>query len=231
MAPVYIGTGNKLHVTVRDGQVLPIIYLVLIQIDPEERKKRRQDFEQVSAQIETKKLKLDQARHSLDEEKSVTEVTRNLFQSTKGILSSHLSELARLRQRRRRDLRELEARKRELRLLQQLVKEHEETNEELKETIEEKEKEIRQLHESIQKLDDEIQSAQQEIQTLRGKLQEITSQLEVKSAKVKELEKSTNMLEISLDHERRRVDLMLLSAMSGKMRAVSAETKVSTLLI
>ena len=125
--------------------------------------------------------------------------------------------------------RQLQEKQQELSYLQ-LLQEQQEENEELKAIIGRKEAEVRQLRESMQVVEKELHNAKDENHLLREQLQQTAKDLTEKSARLQEVERAKVELRADLEHERRRIDRLLMqSAASTSRETYTGEIKVCTL--
>ena len=128
-----------------------------------------------------------------------------------------------LLERRKEVARQLQFRQRGLRFLQQLQGQQREREEEGREREElnavlvSKDAELRQLQDQLREVEKELGCARDEVHSLREELQRVTVELAEKSADVRHLERERDRLEIYLDRENKKVEMVLIqSAASSK---------------
>ena len=137
-----------------------------------------------------------------------------------------------LLERRKEVERQLQLRQRELRFLQQLQgqqrEREEEEREELKAVLMCKDAEVRQLQDQLREVQGELGCAREEAHSLREELQRVTVELAEKSAEVRQLEWTKDMLEISLKNGNKKVEMVLIqsSAATISKEALHKEIKV-----
>ena len=132
--------------------------------------------------------------------------------------------------------RQLQFRQSELRFLKQLLgqqrerEEEEREREELKAVLMCKDAEVRQLQDQLRAVQGELGYAREEAHSLREELQRVTLELAEKSAEVRQLEWTKDMLEISLKNGNKKMEMVLIqsSAATISKEALHKEIKVLT---
>ena len=182
--------------------------------------------------LETMELRLSELNSSLEKERKEKENISRRLQTCEEILSRSRSVVGELRQKNESYFQLLEAKERELCLLQRLLKTEEDGKAELKAMIQRKKEKIAKLRASLQQREAEINRARQEAQSTRGELQLVSTKLEKKIFQVQELEQSKKELKDDLDRERRRIDnLVILAMVATDKNAYSREIKVGVLVM
>ena len=137
-----------------------------------------------------------------------------------------------LLERRKEVERQLQFRQRELRFLQQLQgqqgerEEEEREREELKTVLMRKDAEVRQLQDQLREVEKELGGAREEASSLREELQRVTVELAEQSATVRQLERERDRLEIYLDRENKKVEMLLVQSAASSKEALQREIKV-----
>ena len=135
-----------------------------------------------------------------------------------------------LLERRKEVERQLQFRQRELRFLQQLqgqqMEREEEEREELNIVLIRKDAEVRQLQDQLREVERELGGAREEARSMREELTRVTVKLEEKLAQVHQLERERDRLEIYLDRENKKVEMLLIQSAASSKEALQKEIKV-----
>ena len=190
------------------------------------------DIQETSIKLEAMEQRLSELNCFLDKERKNKEDLNRRLQVNAGILSRRRNEVGELREKNELGLQLLEAKERELRCLQRLLKKERKDKKELKDMVLAKEEEITKLQESLQKQKAKIKKAGQEAQSLRDELQRISTELAMKIFQLQEMEQSRKELRNERDRERRRVDcLVVQGSVAGDMDAYKKEIQVGVVLM
>jgi len=127
---------------------------------------------------------------------------------------------------------QLQFRQRELIFLQQLQgqqrerEEEEREREELKAVLMCKDAEVRQLQHQLREVERELGCVREEAHSLREELHRLTAELAEKSADIQQLERERDRLEIYLDRENKKVEMLLIQSAVSSKEALQKEIKV-----
>ena len=128
--------------------------------------------------------------------------------------------------------RKLQLRQRELRFLEQLdellrdrVEGEGEEGIELRDVLISKDEEVRWLQEQLREAEKEVRCAKEEVHSLREELHRVTMEFVKQSARVQELEREKEKLEVSVNWQRKLVEMLLIQSTA----AASSKGSVATI--
>ena len=186
--------------------------------------------QQLNHELEGDDQQLSEINHALEQELKERVSARNKRLHTRQEADGAYVRVEVLLERRKEAERQLQIRQRELRFLQQLqgqqMEREEEEREELKAVLMSKDIEVRQLQDQLSEVEGQLGRAREEARKLREELQMVTVELEVKSATVRQLERERDRLEINLDRENKKVEMLLIQSAASSKEALQKEIKV-----
>ena len=188
--------------------------------------------QQLNHELEGDDQRLSRINHALEQATNGRVSARSKLLHTRQEADGAYVRVKVLLERRKEVERQLQFRQRELRFLQQLQgqqrerEEEEREREELKAVLMRKDAEVRQLQDQLREVERELGGAREEASSLREELQRVTVELAEKSATVRQLERERDRLEIYLDRENKKVEMLLVQSAASSKEALQREIKV-----
>ena len=188
--------------------------------------------QQLNQELEGDDQRLSKINQNLRQATKLQVSARNKRFRTRQEADSAYVRVKVLLERRKEVERQLQFQKRELRFLQQLQgqqrdrEEEEREKEELKAVLMCKDAEVRQLQHQLRDVERELGCAREETHSLREELHRLTAELAEKSADIQQLERERDRLEIYLDRENKKVEMLLIQSAVSSKEALQKEIKV-----
>ena len=188
--------------------------------------------QQLNHELEGDDQQLSEINHALEQALKERVSARNKRLHTRQEADGAYVRVEVLLERRKEAERQLQFRQRELRFLQQLQgkqserEEEEREREELNIVLIRKDAEVRQLQDQLREVERELGCAREEARSMREELTRVTVKLEEKLAQVRQLERERDRLEIYLDRENKKVEMLLIQSAASSKEALQKEIKV-----
>jgi len=188
--------------------------------------------QQLNQELEGDDQRLSKINQNLRQATKLQVSARNKRLRTRQEADSAYVRLKVLLERRKEVERQLQFKKRELRFLQQLQgqqkerEEEEREREDLKAVLMCKDAEVRQLQHQLREVERELGCVREEAHSLREELHRLTAELAEKSADIQQLERERDRLEIYLDRENKKVEMLLIQSAVSSKEALQKEIKV-----